>query len=127
MAYLNNVYGNAAYLGAVRAQIDGRKITSAVAVDYLNIKTQALLAATAIDALIAFDALVTTAAAITWLDGTTITIQANHHYRQALLEAITYSCMSGRDWSHAVAGDYTAVAAAVFAAWTEMLLGLVTP
>ncbi len=67
MAYRNNIYGNAAYSGFFSGMLQGRSIASSVQADYTAFRTAALAMAVNVDALIAFDALVTTAAAITQL------------------------------------------------------------
>jgi len=126
MAYLNNIYGNAAFVGAYSAMFDGRSPLSATATDYLPQKTAALAIAVAVDALILFDALVSTGAGITQLAITTNTIAANEQFRAGLLQSITYAVFSGRSPASTLAAS-AVTAAAIFAIWTEGLLGLVTP
>jgi hypothetical protein len=126
MAYLNNIYGNAAYVGFYSGMQAGRTKGSATATDYLSMKTFALAVAVAVDALIVFDALVSTGAGITQLAITTNTIAANEQFRAGLLQAICYAAAEGRQGLQAP-GSQSALAAYIFAAWTEGLLGLVTP
>lgn len=126
MAYLNNIYGNAAYCGFIKGNLTGRKSTSSVATDYLALKTAALAFAVAVDALIVFDALVSTGAGITQLAITTNTIAANEQWRAGLLKDICAAQMSG-SYTQGIGASYTADAAAIFAIWTEMILGLTTP
>ncbi len=126
MSYQNNIYGNAVYVGSYAASLAGRSFKSATATDYLGQKTAALAIAVAVDALIAFDALVTTGSAITQLAITTNTIAANEQWRAGLLQAIAYAASDGRAPSSGQAAS-SVTANAIFAAWTEGLLGLVTP
>lgn len=127
MAYLNNIYGNAAYCGFIKGNLTGRKSTSTTATDYLTLKTAALAFAAQVDSLIVFDALVSTNAGITQLAITTNTIAANEQWRAGILKDICAAQMSGAFSFDATQADYTKDAAAVFAIWTEMILGLTTP
>ncbi len=127
MAYLNNIYGNAAYVGFIRGNLTGRKSTNTTATSYLNLKTAALAFAAQVDSLIVFDALVSTGAGITQLAITTNTIAANEQFRAGLLQEICAAQMSGAYTNDATQADYTNDAAAIFAIWTEMILGLTTP
>jgi len=128
MAYLNNIYGNAAYVGCFAAMLHARSPISAVSGDYTAIKTAALAQAVDIDALIAFDALVTTGAGITQLAITTNTIAADEQWRAGALQALCYATHAGKLTTDAtVAGGQTVLAAAIFAAWTSLISGLVTP
>ena len=126
MAYLNNIYGNAAYIGFYTGFFSGRSPVSATATDYLPQKTAALALAVAVDALIVFDALVSTGAGITQLAITTNTIAANEQWRAGLLKQICFAVASGRAPLSTLAAP-AVLAAAVFAIWTEGLLGLTTP
>ena len=127
MAYHNNIYGNAAYVGSLGGMLSGRVISSSVAADYNSLRSAALAAAVAVDALIAFDALVTTAMAITQLDPTTNTIAANEQWRAGLLQEICRSVWSGRYPSAAEATAATSLATAIFTLWTAALADLATP
>lgn len=126
MAYLNNIYGNAAFVGFYAGFFSGRSPTSATATDYLPQKTAALTLSVAVDALIAFDALVTTGSNITQLAITTNTIAANEQFRAGLLQQLCFAATEGRAPSSTLAAS-SKLANAVFAAWTEGLLGLTTP
>jgi hypothetical protein len=128
MPYLNNIYGNAAFVGCFSGMLHGKSIKSATSADYSAARAAAAAMAVDIDALIAFDALVTTGASITQLDPTTNTIAANEQWRAGLLQQICYAVHAGKyTESAAVAGGQTALAAAIFAAWTQALTSLVTP
>lgn len=129
MAYLNNIYGNAAYVGFFTGMCKARSILkSQTATDYLALKASAVAMAIDVDALIAFDALVTTGSAITQLAITTNTIAANEQWRASLLQNLCEAeAYAQYTLDATVAGNFTANAAAVFAAWTEALLGLVIP
>lgn len=126
MANLNNIYANAAYVGCFAGFFAGRSPSNAVATSYLDQKTAAGKIATAIDALIPFDALVTTGASNTQLAQTTNTITANEQFRANLLQQLCFAAMEGRSPLAAQAASAT-LAAAIVAAWTEGLLGLTTP
>ncbi len=130
MAYLNNIYGNAAYTGFYcgQAAAAGSGIHDTTAADYLILKTTSLTLAVAVDALITFDALVTTGSAITQLAITTNTIAANEQWRAGLLHSLCFGAVQGRVFTAAGAtAGATALAAGIFAAWTEGLVGLVVP
>lgn len=126
MAYNNNIYGNAAYVGFFTGAFVGRSPTSAVAANYANQKTAALALAVGVDALIAFDALVSTGAGITQLAITTNTIAANEQFRAGILQAICYAVSSGRAPAATLAAQ-SVVSNAIFAIWTQGITGLVTP
>ncbi len=127
MAYLNNIYGNAAYTGFIAGSQAGRQAISAVAADYLALKTAAQQFAIEVDALIVFDALVTTGAGITQLAITTNTIAANEQWRAGLLHDLCAAYTSGNYDPTKLAAGYAVAAAAIFAQWTELVAGLVTP
>lgn len=129
MAYLNNIYGNAAFVGFYTGMLAGQAGQgSATATDYLRLKNAALAMAADVDALITFDALVSTGAGITQLAITTNTIAANEQFRAGMLQELCRSAAQGRpNFDATSAGQQTAQAAAIFAAWTEGLLGLTTP
>jgi hypothetical protein len=127
MAYLNNIYGNAAYTGALGGMLSGRAISSAVAADYVAMRAAAVAAAVAVDALIAFDALVSTAMGITQLAITTNTIAANEQWRAGLLHDICRSVWTGRLPTAAEATAATGMATAIFTLWTAALADLVVP
>jgi hypothetical protein len=128
MAYLNNIYGNAAMVGFYAGMLAGQTGGSAVATDYLRLKNAAVAMAIDVDALIVFDALVSTAMGITQLAITTNTIAANEQFRAGLLQALCYSQGFQRpDFDATGAGLQLTQANAIFAAWTEGLLGLVVP
>ena len=128
MAYLNNIYGNAAFVGCFAAMLHGRSPISAVSGDYAALTAAAVAQAIDVDALIAFDALVTTGAGITQLAITTNTIAANEQFRAGLLQAICYATHAGKMITNATtAGGQTTLAAAIFAAWTNAVAALVTP
>ncbi len=60
MAYLNNIYGNASYVGFLQGMLQGRLVLkSATAADYNTLRAAALAMATDLDASIAADPLVT--------------------------------------------------------------------
>lgn len=67
MAYLNNIYGNAAYTGFLAALLTDRGIAGLTTANLNTLKATALAYAVAIDAKIAFDASVTKTATITQL------------------------------------------------------------
>lgn len=125
--YLNNIYGNAAFQGALEGMLTGRRQTSTTQADYADVVNAAAAVAAAVDALIAFDALVTTGAAITQLAITTNTIAANEQHRAGLLQAITRAQFSGRNATSATAATYAVDAAAIKEVWDEGLTELVTP
>lgn len=128
MAYLNNIYGNAAYTGFYTGQISGRSIHDTTAADYLIYKTTSLTLAIAVDALITFDALVTTGSNITQLAITTNTIAANEQWRAGLLHSLCFATVQSSTFTAAGAtAGAAALAAGIFAAWTEGLVGLTTP
>lgn len=127
MAYLNNIYGNAAFVGTLGGLMSGRAITSATAADYAVPRAAAAAFAVAVDALIAFDALVTTGAGITQLAITTNTIAADEQWRAGLLQEICRACWTGRFATAAEAAAATTMATAVFTLWTAALANLVTP
>ena len=128
MAYLNNIYGNACYTGFLAGMLAGRNITNATAASYLGICTAAKALAVDVDALIAFDALVTTGAGITQLAITTNTIAADEQWRAGMLHDICMATSWGQFQDDAaVAGAQTTRAAAIHAAWVEGLTLLVTP
>ena len=127
MANLNNIYYNAAYCGFIQGALQGRNQTSSTATDYLNLTQAAQAFAQRVDSLIAFDALVTTAANITQLEITTNTIAANEQWRAGLLQSICAGQIAGRFPQSETSADYATLAAAAKACWTEALLLLVTP
>jgi hypothetical protein len=127
MANLNNIYFNAAYIGAFEGLLTGRPLLDATQADYLVATQAAQALAQRVDSKIVFDALVTTGAAITQLAITTNVIAANEQHRAGLLQAICRAATNGRPLTDITAADYDAMAAAIFAAWTEALLLLVTP
>ena len=125
MAYQNNIYGNAAFVGFYAGFLAGRPLTDPVAADYNSITAAALAQAVAVDALIAFDALVTTAAAITQLAITTNVIAANEQWRGNLLKQLCYGAAFGRATQSVASAAVQANA--IFAAWTSGIAALVTP
>jgi hypothetical protein len=127
MANNNNIYYNEAYRAFIKGALAGRKFTSAVQASYLKVTQSAQAFAQAVDALIPFDALVTTGAAITQLAITTNTIAANEQHRAGLLGDICFSQISGSYSEDATVGDWGTAAAACVAAWNEALLLLVVP
>ncbi len=129
MPYINNIYGNAAFVGCFAGMLHGKGIQNDDSDSYDALRVAAVAMAVDIDALIPYDGLVTTAApSITQLAVTTNTIAANEQWRAGLLEKICYAVHAGRYTENAtVAGRQTGLAAAIFAAWTEALTGLVTP
>lgn len=130
MAYLNNIYGNAAFNGFYAGMLAGRTYKSgAVAADFTALKTAALAMAADVDALIAESALVSTGGGDpTQLAITTNTIAANEQHRAELLSRLCYGAAQGRYTENAtVAGGQTAQAASIVAAWTEGVTGLTTP
>lgn len=128
MAYLNNIYGNAAFVGCLAGMLSGKEIRSSTAADYNAICAAAIAMAIDVDALIAFDALVTTGAAITQLAITTNVIAADEQWRAGLLQAIAQAVTHSRyTLSASVAGAQTVSAAAIHACWTTAVALLVTP
>lgn len=129
MANNNNCLFNAAFIGFFQGAQAGSWITSAVALDYAALKNAAVAFATEVDALIAFDALITTANnnPAMLVDTASNTIQSNTKFRPDLLSGICRGAMMGRYTRDATAADYAGIAAAVVAAYTEALLGLVSP
>ena len=107
--------------------MEGRSISSSVVADYNTPRAAAAAFASLVDALIVFDPLVTTGAAITQLAVTTNTIAANEQFRSGLLQEICRSVWSGRSATAAEAGAASALATAVFTLWTAALANLVTP
>lgn len=127
MAYNNNIYGNAAFTGALAGLLSGRGGGSSTAADYAKVCNAAAAIASEVDSLIPFDALVTTGAAITQLAITTNTIAANEQWRAGLLQQLAKSQLEGRYSEDSTAADYAQVAAQIVAAWTQGLTKLVTP
>lgn len=130
MAYRNNIYGNAAFVGFLTGMIASRAIVvSDTATDYAALKNAAIAMAIDVDALIPFDALVTTGSAITQLASTTNVIQANEQFRAGLLQEICAGAVvqGGFTEDATVAGEQTERAAAIVALWTEAIAALVTP
>lgn len=125
--YLNNIYGNAAFCGALEALLAGRRQTSATQADYAGVVNVAAAIASAVDATITFDALVTTGAAITQLAITTNTIAANEQHRAGLLQSIVRGQFWGRNATSTTAATYATDAAAIKEIWDEGLTELVTP
>jgi len=129
MANLNDIYFNAAYTGSLGGMLSGRAVSSTTAGDYTAIRAAAVAAAQAVDALIAFDALVTTAMSFTQLAITTNTIASNEQWRAGLLQQICRSVWTGRlpvSAAEATAASAT-LAPAIFTLWTAALADLVTP
>jgi len=127
MAYNNNIYGNAAYVGSLGGMLGGRLINSAVAASYAPLRAAAVAFASSVDALIAFDALVSTAASNTQLAQTTNAISANEQWRAALLQGICNSVWSGRYPTAAEAAANSVLATAVYTLWNAALADLATP
>lgn len=127
MAIINNIYYNAAFTGALEGALTGRNFTSATAADYAAVVNAAEAFALAVDAGIAFDALVTTGASNTQLAITTNTIAANEQWRAGLLQCVCRGLISGRRITDTTQASYNDEAAAAKAAWTQGLTKLVTP
>lgn len=127
MAYLNNIYGNAAYAGFIRGAIDGRGTRGMSSANLTALKAAALAFAAQVDAGIPFDALVTTGASITQLAITTNTIAANEQWRAGLLEDLCYGEISERFSFDSVQANWADEATSIVAAWTALVAGLVTP
>lgn len=128
MAYLNNIYGNAAFVGFYAGMLDGRGKGPIVAASYATLVAAAIQMAIDVDALIVFDALVTTAAGITQLAITTNIIAANEQWRGNMLMQLCYASAVGRMTLNATeAGNQTGNASSIFAAWTQGIASLVTP
>lgn len=125
--YLNNIYGNAAFTGALGGIMQGRPAVSPTATDYAAPVNEANAFASQLDSLIVFDALVSTGAGITQLAITTNTIAANEQWRAGLLHDLSQAAFAGRSPTSTTNTDYAAVAAAVKACWTQGLAQLVTP
>ena len=130
MANNNNCYFNAAFTGFVAGALAGQAGGSVTATDYSTICDAAAALATEVDALIAHDALVSTAMSPTELvDTASNTIQANTKARPALLQALCFGAAFGhaaRSATQATAAGGP-LAAAIFASWTQGLTKLVTP
>lgn len=132
MAYLNNIYGNAAFVGFYSGMFFQQGIKSDVAggvnANYAPQLAAAVAMAVDVDALITFDALVTTGSNITQLAITTNTIAANEQFRGGLLQALCFAVTAGQVQLDAtIAASRTARANAIHAAWAEGITGLVTP
>lgn len=123
MAYNNNIYGNAAFCGFIEGALAGRANQVATA----GLLAAATQFAIEVDALIVFDATVTTGSAITQLAITTNTIAANEQWKAGLLQALCAAEMNGRYSESADTTLYNTAAADIFAAWTTLKAGLVTP
>ncbi len=130
MAYLNNIYGNAAFTGFFGGMLASRRtLKSQTAADYNTLRAAALAMAVDVDALIPFDAEVSTGAGITQLAITTNTIASDEQWKAGCLHDICFA--AGAEGLYtvdaAIAGAQTATAAAIVAAWNSAIAGLVTP
>jgi len=129
MAGNNNCLRNAAFTGFMTGALSGRVISSPLAASYLKLKDAANAFAGQVDAAIPFDATITTSA----MDPSMLvstgsnTIQSNTQVKPTLLQGICCAAMEGRFSEDATPSDYTSLAAACAAAYTEGLLGLVSP
>jgi len=120
MAINNDIYYNAALLGALAGSLDGRAFTNPLATSYAPEVNAAEAFALELDSLIAEDALVTTGAGdASQLAITTSLIASNEQWRAGLIQALARSQFSGRDIRDVVPADYLTAATAVFAAWTQ--------
>lgn len=130
MAFLNNIYANAAFNGFYAGMLAGRTYKSgAVLGDFASLKTAALAMAADVDALIAESALVSTGGGDpSQLAITTNTIAANEQHRAQLLHDLCFGAAMGRYTENAtVAGGQTVQAAGIVAAWNQGITGLTTP
>lgn len=130
MTIQNNALYNAALIGFMSGQ--AAWLLDPVAADYLAFKNAAVAFATQVDSKIAFDALITTASnnATMLVDTASNTIQSNTQMRPALLQAICQSVMAGRyvnSAAAAVPAFWDLIAASIAGAYTEALIGLVSP
>ena len=120
MAILNDIYYNAALVGALSGALDGRAFSNPLAPSYAPEVNAAVAFATQLDSLIAEDALVTTGGGdASQLAITTSTIASNEQWRAGMLQELSRSQFSGRDIKDVVPADYATAALAVFAAWTQ--------
>jgi hypothetical protein len=127
MAITNDIYYNAAFVGALSGMMNGRKISSATQADYGDVADAAEIFALNLDARIAFDALVTTAMAATQLAITTNTIAANEQWRAGLLCHLCHAVFAGSYTEDTTSAHYDVLAAAIKECWDEGLTKLVTP
>ena len=129
MANMNNCFFNAAMSGFFQGAMSGSWIRSAVPTDYLALKNAAVAFATQVDSGIPFDATVTTSNVDPSMLVSTAsnTIQSNTMFKPGILEGICEAAMNGRYSQDATPSDYAAIASAVVAAYTEAILGLVSP
>lgn len=120
MTINNDIYYNAALVGALAGALGGRAFSSATAADYATQVNAAEAFALELDSLIAEDALVTTGAGdASQLAITTSTIASNEQFRAGMLQELSRSQFDGRNIIDAVQADYASSAAAVKAAWTQ--------
>lgn len=128
MAINNNCLYNAAIAGFMEAALAGRSLESGfgTAATYATLVATAAAFAAAVDALIPFDATITTGASNTILAITTNTIAGNEQAKINLMSRISCGVLWGR--ASGVATDYTTgIAAQVVAAYTEALTVIVVP
>jgi len=127
MSNNNNIYFNAACVGFMSGALAGRRSDDATAGDYGSLANAAAAFAAELDSLITFDSLVTTNASNTQLAITTNTIAANEQWRAGAMQALCHGQIQGRYSTDATQADWATDAAAVKAAWTELLTKLTTP
>jgi hypothetical protein len=129
MANFNNCLYNAALIGFFEGVLSGRKVSSSTPASYLALKNAAVAFAGRVDAAIPFDPTITTAAAdpTMLVDTASQTIQSNTQMKPALLQGICAGVMAGSYTEDAVAADYTNLANAAAAAYSQALTGLVSP
>lgn len=125
----NNCLYNAAFSGFYQGAMSGSWIRNTSPTNYLALKNAAVAFATRVDAGIPFDPTITTSNVDPSMLVSTAsnTIQSNTVFKPALLEGICEAAINGRYTQDAVSANYADIASAVIAAYTEGLLGLVSP
>jgi hypothetical protein len=128
MANNNNLLFNAAIAGFTEAAVTGRQLADFITPDS-QLTTLAVQFATAVDAQIAFDALITTGMADpTQLAPSTKTIAANQECRFELMKGLCFGAMTGRYGTFDPAiSDFTGDAVDIVNVYNLMLSSLVTP
>lgn len=156
MAYRNNIYGNAAYSGFLCGMLQGRRIHGTDSAQFTLLKASALAMATDVDALIAYDALVSVSVGSTnnpqlspyqelvdaivaaddfaALQGTAPDIvgpglvAANEQWRAGILHDLCEAAQAGAYQTNAaIAATRTEQANAIFTAWAILITGLTVP
>jgi hypothetical protein len=129
MANNNNCLYNAAYMGFIEGALAGRKISSATAGSYLKLTQAAQAFAKQVDSNIAEDGLITTGGGspAMLVDTGSNTVQSDTQMRPQLLRSVCAGVMTGSYTEDSTQADYTSLAAACAASYTEALLLLVSP